>query len=62
MTIVMKEAMEKMDTLIERMNNLNARGVSKTIEEALTCIELRKHICAEMDKVQLVILDELKKG
>jgi len=62
MTIELRDAMEQMDKLIERMNNLNARGTMKTIEEALTASELRKHICERMDKVQLVILEELKKG
>ena len=62
MTIELRDAMEQMDKLIERMNNLNARGTMKTIEEALTRSELMRHICERMDKVQLVILEELKKG
>jgi hypothetical protein len=62
MTFELRDAMEQMDRLIERMNNLNARGTIKTIEEALTASELRKQICERMDKVQLVILEELKKG
>jgi len=61
MTNEMKDAMQAMDNLIERMENLNKRGISKTIGEATTVSDLRKHICSEMDKVQLLILEELRK-
>jgi len=62
MTIIMMKAMEDMDNLIVRMNTVNGLGISKTIDTALERTAMRKQIVLEMDKAQLVILDELKKG
>jgi len=62
MTIRMMKAMEDMDNLIARMNTVNGLGISKTIDIALERTAMRKQIVSNMDKVQLVILDELRKA
>jgi len=61
MTDRMKDATLRMDTLIHRMNKLNEGGVSKTIAEACKKMEYRKQVCKEMEEVNEIIMDEMRR-